>query len=185
MVVGGARTEGEQGRRSVAVVAPRGTGKASSSPFNRRGKNLSVTGRLRSETKVRLRSSRRVPCYRADHAVIRAAPWNRANDIKVEGRVAKNRRNARRLLFQKPRYTFWILNSSQTTFNSWLGWSTNQEPCSFCCRRCASSRRADRCEGGCFRQIHCARRRTRARLHRHTENGANRRCLILRPTKLV
>ena len=61
MVVDGARTEGSRDVIRGCGGTKKHRKSHRSSAFNRRVKNLSVTGHLRSETKVRLRSSRRGP----------------------------------------------------------------------------------------------------------------------------
>ena len=133
---------------AVTVGARRGAGtlicgcggtkrhrKSHRSPFNRRVKNLSVTGHLRSETKVRLLSSRRGP-------MLPGRPRRHSRSALEQGEKRQgpppNRKKPPQRsssAFPKPRYTFWILCSSQTARHAWLGWSTTRSHARVVARR--------------------------------------------------
>ena len=135
-----------------------------SSAFNRRVKNLSVTGHLRSETKARLLSSRRGP-------MLPGRPRRHSRSAleqgeKRQGPPPNRKKPPQRSSSAFPKTAIHLLDSmlKPDCTPCLARMVDHQEPCPCCC---ASSRRAVRGD----------HRRALVRLHRHTENGAIQRRL--------
>ena len=145
-----------------------------SSPFNRRVKNLSVTGHLRSETKVRLLSSRRGP-------ILTGRPRRHSRSAleqgeKRQGPPPNRKKPPQRSSSAFPKTAIHLLDSmlKPDCMPCLARMVDHQEPCPCCC---ASSRRAVRGDHPFVRLIARRIRRALVRLHRHTENGAIQRRL--------